>query len=166
MAPGQWWLRAVIALGPPAALLCTSFVGAVPAWWLVILVVALSLVFAAVPEGPVGTVAFVVVIAWWGVSLRDGLHPQAIAAACALVAAHVAAVLASYGPALLQPDRPTVLLWVRRGCLVALVAPLVWALAALVRDQPEPPGIWVAGLVGALGAAVAASAARAAGADD
>lgn len=165
MAAGQLRLRVPIALGPPVALLCTAFVGSAPAWWLLIVVSILSLVFAAVPEGPVGTVAFVFVIAWWGISLRDGLHPEAIAAALALIASHVAAVLASYGPATLPPDPATVRLWLRRGALVSLVAPAVWGLAVLVRHQPEPPGIWVAGLVGAVLAALAASTAFSARAD-
>ncbi len=36
--------------------------------------------------------------------------------------------------------------WLRRGAVVAVVVPLVWLVAVMVDGQPEPPGIWVAGL--------------------
>lgn len=157
--PGQWALRAVCVAGILVALLATGLVGVWPAWWLVAVVGLLAVGYAIVPEAAVGTVAMGFVLAWWGVAFRDGLHPQAILAAAGLVAAHVAGVLVSYGPDTMAVDRATVLLWVRRGALVLTMSPVVWLVAEVVRDQPEPAGIWAAGLVAALAcvAAVAVS---------
>ena len=162
LTPGQAFLRVLILLGPPLALLTTGLVGVPPAGWLVGLVLALSVAFAAMPDSPFGTATLLVVVAWWGLAFRDGLHPQAILAAAGLVAAHVAAVLASYGPGDLPVDRGLVRLWVLRGLAVCASAPAVWALAAGLRGQPEPPGIWVAGLAAAFTATLVATVAFAA----
>ena len=159
LAAGQLPLRIVMFLGPLVALASTSFVGSPPAWWLVVVVGVASAAFAVAPDGLFGTVAFVLVLAWWGVSLRDGLHPEAILASLALVASHAAGVVASYGPRRTPVDRALTLLWTRRALTVGVSAPVVWSVAVLVRDQPEPPGIWVAGLFAAIVAALAASAA-------
>jgi hypothetical protein len=162
LTPGQAFLRVLILLGPPLALLTTGLVGVRPAGWLVALVLALSVAFAAMPDSPFGTAALLVVVAWWGLAFRDGLHPQAVLAAAGLVAAHVAAVLASYGPGDLPVDRGLVRLWVLRGLAVCASPPAVWALAAGLRGQPEPPGIWVAGLAAAFTATLVATVAFAA----
>jgi hypothetical protein len=159
LGTGQALLRALVALGPVVALLATGLVGAPPAGWLVALVVVLAVAFAAMPDSPFGTCVMVVVLVWWGVALRDGLHPQALVAAAGLVTAHVAAVLASYGPGTLPLDRGVARLWAARGAAVLLSAPVVWAVAELLRGQPEPPGIWVAGLAAACAATLVASAA-------
>lgn len=157
--PGQALLRLMVLAGPLLALWSTALVGPAPAGWLVALTAVLSVAFAAMPESPFGAVAMLVVLAWWGVSLRDGLHPEAVLAAAGLLMAHVAALMASYGPADLPVDRAVAGLWARRTLLVFLSAPTAWALAAALRHQPEPPGIWLAGLVAALVAALVASAA-------
>ena len=98
-----------------------------------------------------GTVATGLVLAWWAFAFRDGPHPQALLGAAGLVTAHVAAVIAGLRPARPSPrprDGP------RSGRvavpLVFLAAPAVFAVAALLRGQPEPVGIWVAGLAAAL----------------
>jgi hypothetical protein len=154
---GQLVLRVLVLGGPLVALLSTGLVGVVPAGWLIALVAALAVAFAAMPDSPFGTAVMAVVLAWWGISLRDGLHPQAILAAAGLVTAHVAAVLASYGPATMPLDRAVTRLWVVRGAAVLLAAPAVWVVAVLLRDQPEPPGIWVAGLAAACVATLVAA---------
>ncbi|MCW2844992.1 MAG: hypothetical protein JWN22_2908 [Nocardioides sp.] len=154
---GQLVLRLLVLLGPLVALLATGLVGAVPADWLIALVAALAVAFAAMPDSPFGTAVMVVVLAWWGISLRDGLHPEAVIAAAGLVTAHVAAVLASYGPGSMPLDRAVVGLWAVRGAAVLLASPAVWAVATVLRDQPEPPGIWVAGLAAAFVATLVAA---------
>ncbi|MCW2794131.1 MAG: hypothetical protein JWO76_3229 [Nocardioides sp.] len=156
-AAGQLVLRLLVLLGPLVALLATGLVGVVPAGWLVALVAVLSVAFAAMPDSPFGTAVMLVVLAWWGISLRDGLHPEAVLAAAGLVTAHVAAVLASYGPGSMPLDRGVVRLWAARGAAVLLAAPTVWVVAALLRDQPEAPGIWVAGLAAACAATLVAA---------
>lgn len=152
---GQLLLRAVVAAGPVAALLATALVGPAPAVWLLLLTAVLAVGFAVRPESLVGAAAYLVVLAWWGISMRDGLHAEALLAAAALVASHVAAVVTSYGPVDLPVERRVLGRWVRRGLLVLLPAVAVWALADTVREDPEQPGIWIAGLVVALAAAVA-----------
>jgi hypothetical protein len=148
--PGQWALRVTVVVGLMVALLATGLRGAWPAWWLVILVAGVAVGFSLLPEAPMGTVATGLVLAWWGFAFRDGPHPQALLAAAGLLIAHLAAVLASYGPRDLPLDPATVRLWAVRGALVFLAAPAVFAVATLLRGQPEPVGIWVAGLAAAL----------------
>jgi hypothetical protein len=132
------------------ALLATGLRGVWPAWWLVLLVAGLASAFSLLPEAPMGTVATGLVLVWWGFAFRDGPHPQALLAAAGLLVAHLAAVLAGYGPRDLPLDPATVRLWAVRGALVFLAAPAVFAVAVLLRGQPEPVGIWVAGLAVAL----------------
>lgn len=148
--PGQWVLRATIVAGLMVALLATGLRGVWPAWWLVVLVGGLAVAFSLLPEAPMGTVATGLVLAWWAFAFRGGPHPQALLGAAGLLTAHVAAVIAGYGPRDLPLDRATVRLWAVRGALVFLAAPAVFAVATLLRGQPEPVGIWVAGLAAAL----------------
>ena len=154
---GQWALRAVMVLGIQLALLATVPLGVVPKVWLVLVVVTLSLAYARAPGGVYGTVAMGFVIVWWGISLRDGLQPWALLAAAGLLAAHVAGVLATYGPDDLGVDRAVVRLWVLRAAGAYLLVPLLGAVALVLRDRPEPPGVWVAGLVAALAATLVAA---------
>ena len=154
--PGQWALRATVVAGIMVALLATGLRGVWPAWWFVLLVAGLAIAFSLVPEAPMGTVATGLVLAWWGFAFRDGPHPQALLAAAGLLTAHLAAVLAAYGPRDLPLDPATVRLWAVRGAVVFLAAPAVFAVAILLRGQPEPVGIWVAGLAAALVTTVAA----------
>lgn len=153
-SPGQWGLRLAAFLGVMVALWSTGLLGVWPAWWLVLLVAGAALGHAVAPEAAFGTVAMGLVIAWWGLGLRDGLHPQALVAAVGLLVSHLAGLVAAYGPDRLAVDRPTVLLWLRRGTVVYLFAPLAWVVATVVRDQPEPAGLWIAGTVAALVAVV------------
>lgn len=150
LTAGQWALRVTMVAGVMVALLATGLVGVWPAPWLMVLVGALALGYALLPENSVGTVAMGFVLAWWGIAFRDGLHPQALLAAAGLLLAHLAGLLAAYGPARLAVDRATVVLWARRGAAVFVMSPLVYLVAVGVRDLPEPDGLWVAGLGAAL----------------
>lgn len=154
---GQAALRLVVLLGPVVALVSTGLVGPAPAWWLLALVATLSVAFATLPDSPFGTAVMIVVLAWWGLSLRDGLHPEAILAAAGLLAAHLAALVSSYGPGVMPVDRQVLRLWLIRGSLVFVSAPVVWVIAVGLRGQPEPAGIWVGGLTAALAATVVAA---------
>lgn len=148
--PGQWLLRAVVVLGVMAALFATVPAGATPRAWLVVLVLLCAGVFAAFPDSAAGAAAFLLVLGWWGVGLRDGLHPAALVAAAGLVTAHVAATVADLGPGTLPLDRAVLARWTLRGFLVLLAAVLAWGVATVVRDQPAPAGLWLAGLLAAL----------------
>ena len=135
LTPGQAVLRVLILLGPLLALLASGIAGERPPGWLVALVLALALGFAAMPDSPLGTAAMLVVVAWSGLTFRDGLPPEAVLAASGLLVAHVAAVLASYGPGDLPLDRHLARLWAVRG------------LAVLARaDLPLEPRSWPNGL--------------------
>ena len=147
---GQWLLRAVAALGPVLAVLATIPVGTPPPWWLVVVTAALGAGYAYFPDSAVGTGVLLLVLIWWAVGPPDGLHPMAILAAAALLAAHVAGILAGYGPGSVPPDPAAVRRWVARGIVVLPAAVLAWAMATAARDSDEPPGLWAAGLAGLL----------------
>jgi hypothetical protein len=154
--PGQCALRGAIVAGLMVALLATGLRGEWPSWWLVVLVGGLAAVFAVFPETPVGTTVTVLVLASWGFAFRGGPYPEALLAAAGLLTAHVAALVAGYGPGDMPVDPATVRRWTVRGLGVFAASPAVFVVALLLRDQPEPAGIWVAGLVAALVVTVAA----------
>lgn len=154
---GSLALRAVAFAGPVLALLATAADGPWPRGWLVALTLALAAGFAAMPESLLGTLVLGLVVVWWGIADHDSVPPAAVLAALALLAAHVAAVLLSYGPAGLTPDARVVRTWLRRSAAVGWAAPAVWLLAVAFDGQPEPPGIWVAGLAAATAVCVVAS---------
>jgi hypothetical protein len=152
-------LRALVFLGPVVALLATGPAGHGPPWWLVGFVAVLAGASAVAPDSPVGVGAGLVVLAWWTLSLRDGMPVSVAVAAVALTVGHLAALLASYGPRAMPLDAPTLLLWGRRGALVLLTVPGAWLLARLVQGEPEQPGVWVVALAAACLAILGASAA-------
>jgi hypothetical protein len=154
---GQWLLRATVAVGPVVALLATIPAGATPRWWLVVLVAGVSAGFAILPESAAGTGAYVLVILWWGLGLRETLHPAVVVAAAALLASHLAATVAAYGPSTLAVEPAVVRLWAVRGVLVFPAAVLAWVAVRLLDEQPEQAGVWAAGLAGLLVTMVAAN---------
>lgn len=149
--------RALMLLGPVVGLLAAALADVPPPGWVVALVVAMALGWAFMPESLFGTLCLALVLAWWGVADLAALPPEALIAAAALLIAHVAAVVASYGPPEMALDGPTLRLWFGRGALVLIAAPVVWALAVVLRDQPEPPGVWVAAMVAIAVAGVVAT---------
>ena len=157
LALSQALLRLVMLLAPVTALTLTAAAGPAPAASLVVLVLVVSAVWAVVPESTAGSAALLLVLFWWGVGLREGLHPAALGAAALLLAAHLAALLTAYGPGTMPLDGGVARRWAARGALVLLVAPAVLWLLVLVRDRGEPPGIWLAGLVALLLALLAAT---------
>jgi len=154
---GGWALRAVIVLGPFLALVSAVPEGFAPPVWLVVLVVLASMVFAYLPEQYVGSAAMVLVVGWWSIDVRGAMPLAVVVASGALLASHLAATLAAYGPRELPPDRAIVLRWLRRGVLVWLVAPLLWLTIDVQRGHTTPASYWVAGLAVALVVAVTAA---------
>jgi hypothetical protein len=151
---GAWALRVVIALGPPVALLAATPEGFAPPVWLAVLVVLTSAGFAYLPEQYIGSGAMVLVVGWWAVDVRDAMPIAVVVSAGALLASHLAATLAAYGPRVLSPDRAIVLRWTRRGALAWLVAPMLWLVVDAQRGRTTPASYWVAGLAVALVVAV------------
>jgi hypothetical protein len=154
---GGWALRVVIALGPPLALLAATPEGIVPAPWLVVLVVLTSAGFAYLPEQYIGSAAMMLVVGWWAIDVRDAMPLAVVVSSGALLASHLAATLAAYGPRVLAPDRAIVLRWARRGALAWLVAPVLWLVVDAQRGHTTPASYWVAGLAVALVVAVVAA---------
>ncbi|HEU5038797.1 MAG TPA: hypothetical protein VFT70_17455 [Nocardioides sp.] len=159
MPRSQVVLRAVVLLGPVVALLMTGPAGHWPPWWLVLPLTGLAALGAVAPDSPVVAGAGLLVLVWWTVSLGNGVPVSVLVAAAALLAGHVAALLAAYGPREMALERATVLLWVRRGALVLLAVPGAWLVARVLRGQPEQPGIWVLAVAAACVATVVGTAA-------
>ncbi|WP_148613969.1 hypothetical protein [Nocardioides rubriscoriae] len=146
----QRWLRLVVLVGPLVALLAAAAAGNGPRPWVVALVLGLSVMWASAPESGVGSLALLVVLFWWTRVPDDALHPAALVAAAVLVTAHVAALLAATAPPRTPVDVGVLRLWVRRGCAVLLVSPVLWVLARVLRDETAPAGLWPAALATAL----------------
>lgn len=161
VARSQLLLRAVVFLGPVLAVLATGPAGNWPPWWIAGIVVLIAAAAAYDPDAPYGTGAGLVVLGWWAIALGDGLPASILVAALGLVAAHVAALLASYGPATMPVDAATLRLWGGRCAAVLITVPAAWALALLLRGEPEQPGIWLLGAATAFVATVVATAALA-----
>lgn len=150
-------VRALVVLGPVFALVAAAPAGHRPSWWLVAAVLALSGASAWVPDSPFGVTPFLVVLGWWALGLGEALSGWVLLATAALVVAHLAGVLASYGPATMPLDGAVVRLWCRRGALVLLTVPAAWLMARLLHGEPEQPGIWLLGVAVACVAMIAGS---------
>ncbi len=157
MPRSQVVLRAVVLLGPMVAMLATGPAGHWAPWWLLLPVAALAAAGAVAPDTPIVAGAGLAVLVWWSVGLDAGAPAWALLAAAALVAGHVAALLAAYGPASMPVDRATVLVWVRRGVVVLLAAPGAWLVVRALRGEPEQPGVWILGVAAAFVATVVAT---------
>ena len=153
-SPGQWLLRVVIVLTPLGAVLAGIPAGATPGAVFVLVLVVLALLFALVPASQAGVPVLLMPVVWWAAAPDDQLHPMCMLAAAALVACHVAALIASYGPDRLPVDPALVRLWVRRWVLAFVPVPVVWAAADVLAGEQERPAAWVAGLAVAGVAAV------------
>jgi hypothetical protein len=100
------------------------------------LVVVGSVLWCVFPELAAGPVVLLAVMVWWSLAVPDPVQPRVLAAALALVAAHVAGLLASYGPARAALDRGLVVMWVRRGLLAFVAAPVAYA-TVVGLDDPD-----------------------------
>ena len=126
--------RVVIALLPVLALVVAPVGPSLP---VLVLVAAGSLLWATSPELSVGPVVLLSVMVWWALVVPDPVQPRVLGCALALSGAHVAGLLAAYGPARAALDRQLVVLWVRRGVLAFVAAPVAYAVVVLL-DDPDP----------------------------
>ncbi len=154
--PGQWAVRAVVVAGPLAALYARGLAVDAPPLWLGILVLLVSTGWALQPESVVGVVALMLVGWSWAAGDPDGVPAAALLAAAAMVAAHLAALVAGYGPPRLPVAPGVVRLWGVRGVLVLTPAALVWLVAQGVGQLPDSGTVWVVGLAVAVSVVVVA----------
>jgi hypothetical protein len=154
---GQWGLRALMVLGPLVAIFARWGSLGAPRPWLVGLVLMLAVGWALAPESVVGAVTLLVVGFSWASSEVTEVPWMALAAALGMLVAHLAALVASYGPRRLPVAPSVARLWAIRGAVVFAAAPLVWLLTTAVRDLPGSGTVWVAGLVVALSVVLVAA---------
>lgn len=154
MTRSQLTLRVVVVLGPVLALLAAIPAGHPPAWWAVAIVLLTAGAAGWQPDGPFPTVAGLAVLAWWGFTVSDDIPVSVLAAAVALVAGHLAALLAGYGPATMPLDPALLRLWLRRGALVLLTVLVAWLAARLLDGERAPADVWLLGAGAALAALV------------
>ena len=151
--------RLLMFLGPVGGLFAAVGAGIPPPGWFAALVVATAVGWAYFAESMLGTLCLALVLAWWGSAGLTDLPAEALVAALGLVVAHVAAIVASYGPPEMAVDGPAARLWVARVAAVFVAAPVVWLLADLLEGRPEPRGVWIAAMVALVAAAGIAAAA-------
>lgn len=158
---GQWALRAAVVAGIVLALFAPGVDGDLPRGFLLGIGVVLALGAAITPNRDAATVACCWVLLVWVVTDR-GVGVGALVAAVGLVLAHVSATLASYGPEGMAPDRPLVLLWVRRAAIVLAPSALVALVTSLLTVSGDSAGswLWVAGALLVAGLAAGASVAH------
>ena len=153
---GGLLLRCVVIAAPVLALILARPAD-LPPVWLVVVTALLATAFAALPESWLGTVCLALVVVWWALTVDGEVTANAVPAALLLLAAHLAAVLLSYGPPGLRLGGAVLRRWLLRGAAAGAAAPLVWLVAVSVDGRAEPPGIWVMGLGAAVAAAVLAA---------
>ncbi len=147
----QWTLRAAVVAGYLCALFAAAGIpgaGRPAAPWLVAVLLA-ALGAAVVPDSSAGSLAGVLVLAHWAIAAIGhpvtAVGPWAVMGAFGLVIAHLAAMLAAYGPPGFTPDRGLMLLWLRRGARV--LAPSVLVVLAVRAAAAELVGRhWVWGV--------------------
>lgn len=142
-----WVLRLLVLALPLAALLA-----ALPVWpgASVLLLVALgSLRWAWLPEDLAGPIVLLLVVAWWGI--HGVVDWRLLVVAACLLGAHVAAVLASYGPGPLGVDRPLVMLWARRLAVAACPVPIAWLAVQGLDADLAPSWLWALSIMLVLG---------------
>ena len=93
----------------------------------------------------------------WSSGPDGGLPAGAIVAALGMLAAHLAALVAAYGPPRLPVAPGVVRLWTLRGLGVFVTAPVVWMLARGVRELPGSGSVWLLGLAVAVSVVVVAT---------
>ena len=131
--------RALVALLPVVALLVAPVPPSVP---MIAIVAAGSVLWATWPELAAGPLVLLLVMVWWATTVPDPVRPSVLVAAAVLQSAHVAGVLAAYGPARVGIDRRLVWMWIRRGLLAFLGAPLAYVGVIGLNGAPDQPLMW------------------------
>lgn len=144
VAPGTTWpvltLRALLLVLPCAALALA--LPEVPHWAVVAGVVVSSAVWARTPDHAAGVVALVLVGGWW--AAHDVVDWRVLVVAGLLLVAHVAATLVSYGPPTMALDPRLARLWLSRGLLALVPAPVAWLAVRGLDPGLAPSWLWLA----------------------
>ncbi|MEZ5093696.1 hypothetical protein [Nocardioides sp.] len=128
-------LVAAVSAGPsPRTMVLMAVLAAAAGWW---------------AEGQLPLAAGLVVILVWAEHATGTSAPRLLVAVIGLVVAHVAAHLASSGPADLSPDPTLARRWLTRGVVMAGLASLVWAVLEPAAGW-RPTWAWPAGLATAV----------------
>ena len=114
----------------------------VPHWFVVGGVLVSSAVWARTPDHAVGVVPLVLVGGWW--AAHGVVDWRVLVVAVLLLAAHVAATLASYGPPTLAVDPRLARLWLARGALALVPVPVAWLAVRGLDPALAPSGLWLA----------------------
>ncbi len=133
-------LRALVVALPCVALAMAA--PQVPHWFVLVAVPVTAAAWARVPDHAVGIVPLVLVGGWW--AAREVVDWRVLVVAVLLLAAHVSAVLLSYGPGTLAVDPRLVRLWVRRSLLALVPVPLAWLAVRGIDPAQAPPWLWLA----------------------
>jgi hypothetical protein len=139
-APSALALRTLVLVLP-----CVALALALPEvpHWFVLLGVPVSAVFwARTPDHAIGVAPLVLVGGWW--AAHDVLDWRVPLVAVVLVAAHLAATLAAYGPTTLVVDPRLASLWLGRGLLAFVPVPPAWLALRGLDPAWAPPGTWLA----------------------
>lgn len=126
-SPGQWLARGVVVLAALGTVVVGGVAGAQIHWQLVLLVGAGALATAVQPDSHAGGVTMFVLVMFWWWTVPAATGAMVLVAATAMVALHVAAALAAYGPSTMVTEPDLVRVWVRRGMLLWGVAFAAWA---------------------------------------
>jgi hypothetical protein len=144
--PDQVALRALVVGGVVTALGAAGLAGAHPAGWVLAGIVGLATINALRPDSVAGVVALGGSAFVWALA-PEPLSPLVLVVAGGMVLAHVSALVAAQGPALIGVDGRQVWLWLRRGVVLWLAALAVWGLALLVDDHPGGRTTYAVGLL-------------------
>ena len=132
-------LRALLLVLPCAALALA--LPQAPHGWVVAGVVTSAAAWAWLPDHAVGVVPLVLVGGWW--SVHDVVDWRLLVVGVLLVASHVAATLASYGPSTLAVDPRLARLWLVRGVLVLVPLPVTWLAVRGLDAELAPSWLWL-----------------------
>lgn len=128
----------------PVVLPCAALALAlpeVPHWAVVAGVVASSIAWARMPDHAAGVVSLVLVGGWW--AAHGVVDWRVLVVAVLLLAAHVAATLAAYGPSTMALDRRLARLWLGRGILALVPVPVAWLAVRGLDPALAPSWLWL-----------------------
>lgn len=142
--PGVSWpaiaLRSLLLVLPCAALALA--LPEVPHWAVLAGVVVGGAVWARTPDHAIGVAPLALVAGWW--AAHGVVDWRVLVVGVLLLATHLAATVASYGPATLAVDGRLARLWLARGLLALVPMPVAWFAVRGLDTAFAPPGLWLA----------------------